>query len=41
MTPTKQYHAWKEANFFIENFKTNVCFLSVTLQLGVGKNMIN
>ena len=29
MTPTKQYLAWKEANFFIGNFKTNVSFLSL------------
>ena len=41
MTPTKQYHAWKETIFVIGNFKTNVWFLSMTVQLGVAKNMIN
>ena len=28
-------------NFFISSFKTNVCFLSMTVQLGVVNNHIN
>ena len=32
---------WKISAFFISNFKTNVCFLSTTAQLGAAKNQIN